>query len=115
MPNQFIGNHSLYFYAQKATVSGTVALKATVPDTMALEKIHERFTTVSVCKKGTGTTYMLQIKNLTLTHKKDLREILSNFSCVFNNGDKAVIIGEEGNGKSTLLKWLYDPSLVEEY
>lgn len=58
---------------------------------------------------------MLQIKNLTLTHKKDLREILSNFSCVFNNGDKAVIIGEEGNGKSTLLKWLYDPSLVEEY
>ena len=58
---------------------------------------------------------MLQIKNLTLTHKKDLREILSDFSCVFNNGDKAVIIGEEGNGKSTLLKWLYDPSLVEEY
>ncbi len=58
---------------------------------------------------------MLQIKNLTLTHKKDLREILSNFSCVFNNGDKAVIIGEEGNGKSTLLKWLYDPALVEKY
>lgn len=43
MPNQFIGNHSLYFYAQKATVSGTVALKATVPDTMALEKIHDCF------------------------------------------------------------------------
>lgn len=59
--------------------------------------------------------YMLQIKNLTLTHKKDLREILSDFSCVFNNGDKAVIIGEEGNGKSTLLKWLYDPLMVEEY
>ena len=58
---------------------------------------------------------MLQIKNLTLTHKKDLREILSDFSCVFNNGDKAVIIGEEGNGKSTLLKWLYDPLMVEEY
>lgn len=58
---------------------------------------------------------MLQIKNLTLTHKKDLREILGDFSCVFNNGDKAVIIGEEGNGKSTLLKWLYDPFMVEEY
>lgn len=58
---------------------------------------------------------MLQIKNLTLTHKKDLREILNNFSCVWNNGDKAVIIGEEGNGKSTLLKWLYDPKLIEEY
>ena len=78
-------------------------------------KIREKSTTVSVCKKGTGTKYMLQIKNLTLTHKKDLREILSDFSCVFNNGDKAVIIGEEGNGKSTLLKWLYDPLMVEEY
>ena len=44
-----------------------------------------------------------------------MREILSDFSCVFNNGDKAVIIGEEGNGKSTLLKWLYDPFMVEEY
>lgn len=79
------------------------------------KKIREKSTTVSVCKKGTGTKYMLQIKNLTLTHKKDLREILSDFSCVFNNGDKAVIIGEEGNGKSTLLKWLYDPLMVEEY
>lgn len=59
--------------------------------------------------------YMLQIKKLTLTHKKDLREILSDFSCVFNNGDKAVVIGEEGNGKSTLLKWIYHPELIEEY
>lgn len=59
--------------------------------------------------------YMLQIKKLTLTHKKDLREILSDFYCVFNNGDKAVVIGEEGNGKSTLLKWIYHPELIEEY
>ena len=29
---------------------------------------------------------------------------------------KAVIIGEgEGNGKSTLMKWIYNPSLVENY
>ena len=47
---------------------------------------------------------MLQIKNLSITHKKDLRVILNDFSCVLNDGDKAVIIGEEGNGKSTLLK-----------
>ena len=58
---------------------------------------------------------MLQVKNLTLTHKKDLRVILKEFGCVWNPGDKAVIIGEEGNGKSTLLKWLYDPALTEEY
>ena len=45
---------------------------------------------------------MLQIKNLTFTHRKDLRVILEDFHMVLNEGDKAVIIGEEGNGKSTL-------------
>ena len=58
---------------------------------------------------------MLQIKNLTLTHRKDLRPILKSFSCTLNPGDKAVIIGEEGNGKSTLLKCIYNPSLIEDY
>lgn len=58
---------------------------------------------------------MLQIKNLTLTHRKDLRPILKSFSCTLNPGDKAVIIGEEGNGKSTLLKGIYNPSLIEDY
>lgn len=58
---------------------------------------------------------MLQIKNLTIIHKKDTRVILENFGCVLNDGDKAVIIGEEGNGKSTLLQWIYDPELVTDY
>ena len=58
---------------------------------------------------------MIQINGLTITHKKDLRVILEDFSLVLNDGDKAVIIGEEGNGKSTLMKWLYDPSLTEGY
>lgn len=58
---------------------------------------------------------MLQIKNLNITHKKDLREIMKDFSLVLNHGDKAVIIGEEGNGKSTLMKWIYDPELAERY
>lgn len=58
---------------------------------------------------------MLQIKNLTITHKKDLRELISGFSFCLNPKDKAVIIGEEGNGKSTLLKLIYQESLVEEY
>ena len=58
---------------------------------------------------------MLQIKNLNITHKKDLRVLLQDFSCVLNAGDKAVIIGEEGDGKSTLLKWIFDPDLTEDY
>lgn len=52
---------------------------------------------------------MLQIKNLSITHLKDLRCLLKDVSLTLNPGDKAVLIGEEGNGKSTLLKWIADP------
>lgn len=62
-----------------------------------------------------GGTFMLQIKNLTITHKKDLRVILKDFQFVLNPGDKAALIGEEGNGKSTLLKWIHDPESIESY
>ena len=58
---------------------------------------------------------MLQVKDLTITHRKDLRIILNKFNMVLNAGDKAVIIGEEGNGKSTLLKWIYQSELVDAY
>lgn len=58
---------------------------------------------------------MLQVKNLNIYHKKDLRPLAANLSFTLNDGDKAAIIGEEGNGKSTLIKLLYDPALVEDY
>lgn len=58
---------------------------------------------------------MLQIKNLTITHLKDLRTIIKDFSFTLNQDDRAVIIGEEGNGKSTLLKLIDDEHLVNDY
>ncbi len=58
---------------------------------------------------------MLELKNVSISLLKDGRSITENFSCTFARGDKAVIIGEEGNGKSTLLKFIYDKSLVEGY
>ena len=58
---------------------------------------------------------MLQLKNVSITSKKDLQELVSNLSFVLNDGDKAAIIGEEGNGKSTLLKLIYDESLIADY
>ena len=58
---------------------------------------------------------MFQLKNVTFIHRKDLRTILEDFSLVLNKGDRAVMIGEEGNGKSTLMKWIFDPVLVEDY
>lgn len=58
---------------------------------------------------------MLQIKNLNISHLKDNRVLLQDLSFTLNQGDKAAIIGEEGNGKSTLLKLIYDEALVENY
>ena len=58
---------------------------------------------------------MLQINQLTLTHTYDLKDIVNNLNLVLNVGDKAVLIGEEGNGKSTLLKYIYNPKLVSDY
>ena len=58
---------------------------------------------------------MIQIKDLTITHRKDLRTLVSDFQLVLQDGDKAVIIGEEGNGKSTLLQWIYDQARIDGY
>lgn len=58
---------------------------------------------------------MLQITNLTLTLNKNMRTLVEDFTFSLNSGDRAVIIGEEGNGKSTLLKLIYDERLIENY
>ena len=58
---------------------------------------------------------MLELKNLNISLKKDGRQIISDFSFSLSGHDKAVIIGEEGNGKSTLLKYIYDPLLTDDY
>ena len=58
---------------------------------------------------------MLELKNITINLKNDERCIVDDFSFTLNRGDKAVIIGEEGNGKSTLLKFIYQQNLIEEY
>lgn len=58
---------------------------------------------------------MLQINKLSITHKKDLSPLVRELSFILSPGDRAAIIGEEGNGKSSILKLLYDPALIEPY
>ena len=58
---------------------------------------------------------MLQIQNLTITHQKDLQILVKDLSLVVNPGEKLAIIGEEGTGKSTLLKTILSPELIGNY
>ncbi len=58
---------------------------------------------------------MLECKNISLSLRLDGRELIKDFSFALNCGEKAALIGEEGNGKSTLLQYIYDPALVEDY
>ncbi|WP_049530073.1 ATP-binding cassette domain-containing protein [Streptococcus pseudopneumoniae] len=56
---------------------------------------------------------MIQIHKLTITHNKDLRNLVSDLTMVIREGEKVAIIGEEGNGKSTLLKTLMGEKLAD--
>lgn len=58
---------------------------------------------------------MLELKNIKISLKNDGRQLVDDFSFTLKSGDKAVIIGEEGNGKSTLLKFVYNRELVDSY
>ncbi len=58
---------------------------------------------------------MLVIKNLTIHLVKDLKTVIENFSFSLENGMKVCIIGEEGNGKSSILKAIVDDEGLKEY
>ncbi|MBF0777831.1 ATP-binding cassette domain-containing protein [Streptococcus cuniculi] len=58
---------------------------------------------------------MLHITHLTMTHEKDLTNLITDLSLVINKGDKVALIGEEGNGKSSLLKWMMREESVSSY
>lgn len=57
----------------------------------------------------------MQIKNLIIKLKKDGRTIIDNLTFSINDGDRLALIGEEGNGKSTLLKTITNLDEVLNY
>ena len=58
---------------------------------------------------------MLTIQNLTLAHKKDLTTLIENLSFTVNPGERVALIGEEGNGKSTLLRAICGDEAIDAY
>lgn len=58
---------------------------------------------------------MLQLKNLSMYHLKDLAELIKDLNVVINPGEKVAIIGDEGTGKSTLLRYLNDDKEIHRF
>lgn len=56
---------------------------------------------------------MIKINHLTITQNKDLRDLVSDLTMTIQDGGKVAIIGEEGNGKSTLLRALMGEALLD--
>ncbi|MDO4565304.1 MAG: ATP-binding cassette domain-containing protein [Clostridia bacterium] len=58
---------------------------------------------------------MIQVRDLTIIQRINGRALTSKLSFTLNDGEKAVIIGEEGNGKSTLLRCIFEPQSIDSY
>ena len=58
---------------------------------------------------------MLSVRHLSIQHRQDLRPLVDDLSFTVSGQDRLAIIGEEGNGKSTVLKILYQPTLADDY
>ena len=58
---------------------------------------------------------MLQLEKLTITHQKDLQDLVRDLDLVLNPGEKLAIIGEEGTGKSSLIKAIVAPEMLSFY
>lgn len=53
--------------------------------------------------RAKGGLFMLQVQNLTIVHQKDLRVLIKDLSFTLSGTERLAVIGEEGDGKTTLL------------
>lgn len=56
----------------------------------------------------------MKLINVSLQTKMG-RKIVEGLSLNINKNDKIALIGEEGNGKSTFIKYIYNPELISSY
>lgn len=57
-------------------------------------------------KLNTQKALTIEFKNVTFTYPESKAKILNNFSLLINPGDKIAFVGENGAGKSTIIKLL---------
>lgn len=58
---------------------------------------------------------MIQLNNISIYLSVNGRALVRDISFTLNPEDRTVIIGEEGNGKSTLLALIADPALIADH
>ena len=58
---------------------------------------------------------MLTVRHLNILHNKDLRPLIQDLSFTLGGRERLAIIGEEGNGKSALLKAIMDPDALSSW
>ena len=58
---------------------------------------------------------MLELKNINITLEPSGRKIIENLNYTLQSGVKCAIIGEEGDGKSTFLKYIHDKNSISGY
>ena len=58
---------------------------------------------------------MLTVQRLSITHKKDLRPLIQDLSFTLAGPQRLAVIGEEGNGKSALLKAIVCPEQLQAW
>ena len=58
---------------------------------------------------------MLECSHISIEHRESGRPLLHDFSFTLHPGDRVALIGEEGNGKSTLLKLICEPEAIRSY
>ena len=58
---------------------------------------------------------MLTVRNLSVSHNKDLRPLIRDLSFTLAGRERLAVIGEEGNGKSALLQAIIRPEKLKEW
>lgn len=109
---------SLYISQVFACVQGIATIGTTIkPACLSIERIYEL---LDMDDENTGKDIylnnkieVLKLSNITFRYKDNTKNVLDGLSLKINRGEKVIIKGENGSGKSTIIKLLlglYSPS-----